>query len=293
MSIPLGKPVGLAVLAYVLWGLFPIYWKQLIHVDAVEVLAHRVLWSVPFAGAVVLIQGRLAALRQIFSNRQHLLILSVTSCLISVNWGVYIWAMGQDKVVEASMGYFLSPLMSVAIGLVVFGEKIDRYQKAALLIAACGVAGMFVAKQIVPWVALILGASFAAYGALRKQVTIDSVTGLFIETLLILPVALGWVLYSMSQGTSGFQSVSISTDILLIGGGIVTATPLLLFIAGAKGMRLSSLGLLFYITPTLQFVIGLTLYQEALKRADLVAFVCIWLALATFAWRQWAVDHND
>ncbi len=269
--------------AFILWGLFPLYWKQLIHVEPLEVLAHRVVWSVPFVGAVVLIGGKFGLLLEAFRNIRGLAILAISSLLISLNWGVYIWAVSVDRVVEASMGYFLTPLLSVVLGLLIFGERLHRIQWAAVSIAATGVLYLFVAKSVPPWVALILGISFASYGAIRKQAVQDSVTGLFVELLAVFPIALLYLIFLGVNDMMGFSGSDFKTDLLLIGAGVVTASPVLLFVAGARQLHLSTVGLLFYLTPTIQFLIGILVYDETLLPADLIAFICIWTALVLFA----------
>jgi chloramphenicol-sensitive protein RarD len=269
--------------AYVIWGLFPLYWKQLVHVDALEILAHRILWSVPFAGLVIVLLRRGRQLLDMLRHPRRLGVLALTACLISVNWGVYIWAMGQDKILEASMGYFLTPLLNVLIGGVVFREKLHRVQWLAVMIAALGVLYLFVAQGVLPWIALALGGSFAAYGALRKQAAHDSINGFFMETVIIAPVAVVYIALIAAPRAGGFMDVSPATDLLLMGAGALTATPLLLFVAGAKRLHYATVGLLFYLTPTIQFLVGVLVYDEPLTGPDLLAFACIWTALALFA----------
>ena len=277
--------VVLALGAFVLWGLFPVYWKQLTHVNPIEVLSHRVIWSVPFILIVLFALSRLTHLFEALKKPNIFWPLLATSLLISLNWGIYIWAVAQDKVVEASMGYFLSPIMSVVIGVLMFKERLNSLQWLAVCIAAGGVIYLFIAKNLLPWVALSLGISFALYGGLRKKSGVDSVVGLLMETILILPVALAWLWLTSYQQGIAFDFSLTATNLLLIGGGVVTALPLLLFVQGAKNLNLSTVGLWFYLTPTIQFFIGWLLYGEALLQADMVAFCCIWIALAIFAWQ--------
>lgn len=275
--------VLLALGGFIIWGLFPLYWKLLVHVNAFEVLSHRVLWSVPFIGIVIFISQRGTELFTTLRQPKRLGVLTLSAMLISLNWGVYIWAISVDKVVEASMGYYLTPLLNVVIGVAVFGEHMARIQKIAVAIAIAGVLYLFVTKGVAPWVALILGISFAAYGALRKHAVQDSVTGLFLETLLISPLAIGYVAWLASNHASAFLAGPMSTTLLLAGAGVVTATPLMLFVAGAKRLHYATVGLLFYLTPSIQFLIGTFIFHEPLDSSDLVAFGCIWLALVLFA----------
>lgn len=285
--------VALALGAYVIWGLFPLYWKQLLHVDPLEVLAHRILWSVPFVGLVIVIGRRWNQLFDMLRNPRRLMVLGLTACLISINWGFYIWAMGLNKVLEASMGYFLTPLFNVVIGMLMFRETLHRTQWLAVLIATLGVLYLFINKGVPPWIALALGGSFAAYGALRKRATHDSINGFFMETVLIAPVAILYIIWIATPRAGGFLDASLSTDLLLVGAGVLTATPLLLFVAGAQRLHYSTVGLLFYLTPTIQFLIGVLVYDEPLARADLVAFVCIWTALALFAGHGYVVSRSS
>ncbi len=273
--------VLLALAAVTLWGLFPIYWKQLTHVDPLEVLAHRALWSVPFTAALVWLGGNRETLVAILRASRRIGVLALTAGLISINWGVYIWAMGQDKVVEASMGYFLSPLISVALGVMVFGERLGPFRSVAIAVAASGVLYLFAARGAPPWIALVLGLSFACYGALRKRAAPDPISGMLVETALLAPVALAYL--ALSPEPSAFLAGSVTTDLLLAGAGAVTALPLMLFVAAAGRLHYATVGLLFYLTPTIQFVIGIWYYREPLTAADLVAFGAIWTALAIFA----------
>ena len=275
--------VLLALGGIVLWGLFPIYWKLLTHLDAFEVLAHRILWSVPFLGLVLYASRELGQAWHSFRQPGKLKVLIFSSLMITFNWGMYIWAVGVNKVVEASMGYFLSPLMSVVLGLTVFHERLRRAQWLAVAIATLAVLSLFVTRDVPPWLALGLGASFASYSALRKIASQDSVTGLFVETLLLAPFALGFIVFLWLMGQAGFTAHGLPTLSLALASGIVTATPLILFVAGGRRMPLSSAGLLFYLTPTIQFLIGIFLYHEPLPPVELAAFAAIWLALAIFA----------
>lgn len=277
--------------AFSIWGLFPVYWQLLGHVEPFTILSHRVLWSAPFVGLVILVGRRWHALVAAVRDPRGLAVLVATAVLISINWGVYIWAVSAGKVVEASMGYFLTPLCNVLLGFVMFRERLALIQWMAVGIAVAGVLYLFVARDVAPWVALTLAISFAGYGALRKQAVSDSITGLFLETLLVAPAA--WIyLGLLSAPGGGFGDFSIGTDLLLVGAGVITATPLLLFVAAAKRLHYATVGLLFYLTPTMQFVLGVTLFGESLQRAELVGFACVWTALALFAAHGYIVAHR-
>ncbi|MEA3290827.1 MAG: EamA family transporter RarD [Pseudomonadota bacterium] len=278
----------LALGAYVGWGLFPLYWKQLAHVAPEEVLVHRLLWSLPFVAIVILLSRNWPLVVNVLRKKRQVGFLTLSAILISINWGVYIWAVANNQVVGASMGYFLTPLLHVLLGLLVFDERLNRGQWLAVALAFAGVTWQIVRLGELPWVGLTVGFSFALYGMLRKKVAADSATGLFIETLLLFPFGLGLVFWWHRQGTGSFLHIDTSTDLLLILGGAVTAIPLLLFAAGARRLPLATMGLLFYLTPTMQFLIGVLVYDEPLERARLYGFALIWAGLLvyTFSLRQ-------
>ncbi len=268
-----------AVAAYVIWGLFPVYWKWLAHVDALEVLAHRILWTALFVALVLTIVRRWRRVVAVVKDQRQMLTLMVTTVLIAVNWGIYIWAVNHDQVVQASLGYFLTPLLSVLLGMLLFQERLRLWQWIALALAAAGVVNQVVFSHAPSWVSLGVGFSFAGYGALRKLVSCDSATGLFVETMLLAPVALAWMWWLSGTGASAFLHADGITDGLLIFGGVVTGTPLLLYVAGAKRLPLATLGFIFYLTPTLQFLLGVVVYGESMELAQSVTFTLIWIGL--------------
>lgn len=273
-----------ASVAVVLWGVFPVYWKWLAHVDAVEVLMHRNVWCVVSLLGVVLVslRRRSAVWTALRSGRQ-LALHALAGSLVGFNWGLYIWSVANDRVVEASLGYFIAPLCSVALGALVLGERLDRAQRFAVLLAALGVLTIGVGGRTVPWIGLGLGLSFASYGLLRKRAPTGPVAGLFLETLTLVPVSLAWLLHLAVRDLQHFGTGSLGTDALLVGGGLVTAVPLLLYGIGARGLPLSVLGLLFYITPSLQFLIGWLVYAEPISGAHWLGFGAIWLGLAVYS----------
>lgn len=262
-----------AIGAFLIWGLFPVYWKALSHVPALEVAAHRLLWCAVFVLAFLLVRGQLASLARLGARRWAWLALS--GGVIGVNWWLYVWAVANDRVVEASLGYFVSPLMSVALGVVVLGERLDGARRVAVALAVAGVAWLTVQAGGLPWVALMLATSFALYGLVRKRLDVDAATGLGAETCLWLPVvaALLWHL--------GMPAERSTVDWwLLIGGGAITALPLALYAHAARRISLSNLGLLQYLGPTMQLLLGVLLYREPFDLARLAGFVLIWAALA-------------
>ena len=274
--------LGFALAAYVVWGGFPLYWKMLASVDPTEVLAHRVLWTLPFATVMVHIGGQWRAVRTALTTPRQLALLTLTACLIALNWGVFIWAVSNSRVVEASLGYYLTPLVTVLLGVLAFGERPRLLQWIAIALAAIGVLVLLLGEGVVPWVSLTLAFSFGLYGALRKYATADSAGGLFIETAVLAPVALAWVAWLAASGSGAFLAGRLSIDLLLIGAGAMTAVPLLCYVAGARRLPLATLGILFYLNPTLQFLLGTLLYGEPLSQMQIYAFIFIWTGIAVY-----------
>jgi chloramphenicol-sensitive protein RarD len=273
--------VLLGVGAYVLWGFLPLYLKLLTHVPAAQVLAHRIIWSALMLAGVVLVlkRGRsiLAA-----ATRRTLLMLTASAFFIAVNWLVYIWAVQNDHVLDASLGYFINPLVNVALGMAVLGERVRRIQGAAIALAATGVIVLAFESSGSLWISLVLAFSFGLYGLIRKVVAIDALGGLLIETLLLAPVALAVLFVAHGNGDSAFGH-DRATDGLLVVAGAVTAAPLLLFAAAARRMPYAALGLLQYIAPTLQFALAVFVFGEHLRPANIAAFALIWAGLAVYA----------
>ena len=268
--------------AYLLWGVLPLYFKALAHVAPSEIVAHRILWSLIFLGAVVTLWRRWPALGAALKTPKVLLTLTATALLIGTNWLVYIWAVLNGHVLEGSLGYYLNPLVNVLLGVVLLKERLTRPQMFAVLLAAAGVAVLAIGAGDGLWISLTLAASFATYGFLRKVAPVESIEGLSIETLILAPIALGWVLWREQAGSGGF-GVSTGTDTLLILAGAATAIPLLLFTAAAKRLPYSTLGFLQYIAPSLQFLLAVLVFGEPLTTAHLVCFGAIWAALLIFA----------
>jgi len=283
MNISRVPPVGLALAAIVLWGLFPIFWKQLAHIDPLEVLAHRIIWAVPFLAVILFLTISSKEIVSACKPWNKLIPLAASAVMITLNWGLYIWAMGENKIVEASMGYFLAPLINVSFGVLFFKEKLHITQWFAILIAACAVIGLFLAREIAPWLALYLAGSFAAYSAIRKKASQDAVVGLFFETAVLTPFAIGLVIYKINIGTSVVYLTNLPTTIMLAAAGVITVLPLWLWVSGCRKINLSTAGLLFYLTPTIQFFVGIFIYNEPLPLTDLIAFSGIWLALTVLA----------
>jgi chloramphenicol-sensitive protein RarD len=276
---------GYAVIlaGYIGWGLFPLYWALLSHVPAIEVLLHRMLWSMPVLLPLVLLSKRRRnQVKNALQSWHELRWLALSGLTVSFNWGIYIWAVANHRVIEASMGYFLTPLLNVMAGVIVFGEKLERLQIIATIFAVAGVAYYIFTTATIPWVGLAVGISFAAYGLLRKQMKTNAVPGLFVEILLLLPFTLVLTFWLHYQREAIFLNYSLNTDLLLILGGPITVIPLAFFTAGTRLLPMTTVGILFYVTPSLQFLTGIILLGESFTLNKLVGFIGIWIGLAIF-----------
>ena len=276
--------------AYILWGVLPIYWKLLQHVEAMEILASRFLWSAVFVFLLLLATGKLHIFMQetktIFSTKKTACCMVLAAITISFNWGIFIWAVEAGRIVETSMGYYIGPLMIVLFGVVFLHERLSKLQFAAVGCAAAGIAVIVVHNGGLPWVAITLSLTFASYGLLKKLIVAQPMTSILLETLLISPLAAGYLYYLSTMGGNVYQSCDTSTLLLLAGAGIVTATPMLLFTACARKLPLNILGFLQYVAPSISLMIGVLIYGEPFTGTTAVAFGCIWAGLALFIWSQ-------
>lgn len=266
--------------AYAIWGVVVVYWKLVGNVTAWEVLAHRVVWCLVFLTPIILALGRAPAIRAAFASRRSILALAVSALLIGANWGIFIWAVQAGRIVETALGYYINPLLAIAIGVVLLGEKLSPYRIAAFVLAALGVAVQAVALGGLPWISLVLATSFATYGYVRKVVNVQALDGLFVETLLIAPIAIAYLVNIESRGTLAFGDGDVWQTLLLVGAGPITAIPLWLFAVGARTVRMSTMGFLQYIAPTISLVIAVAIYREPFDEVRLVSFGLIWVALA-------------
>ncbi|MDJ0833317.1 MAG: EamA family transporter RarD [Gammaproteobacteria bacterium] len=269
-------------LAYGMWGVFPLFFHQLREIPSTEVLMHRVVWSFVFVLSILLLLGWSRRLRQAIFNPGLRRGLVVSSLLVSFNWLVFIWAVSNGRVLESSLGYFLTPLVSVFLAYVFLNEAINRWQWGAILLAVCGVLWMLTRLGYLPWVSLALAISFGLYGLMRKQLKVDSITGLTLETAILLPLALLFWAYLGAQGQSHFFFNGWRDSLLLMASGMVTALPLLLFAAATKRLSLTVVGFMMYINPSLQFLLALFVLNEAFNLDQLIGFCFIWLALVIF-----------
>ena len=267
--------------AYGLWGVLPIYFKAVAAVPAIDIVAHRVIWSIPFLALLLTFTGGWRQVAQAVRNRKTLGLLAVCALLIAVNWLLYVYAVTSGQILAGSLGYYLNPLMNVVLGRIVLKERLTRLQWAAVIIAALGVSALALEALNQLWISLGLCVSFATYGLLRKIAPVDSLAGLSVETGMIFPIALAWLLWGLAAGQPSFGTTADQTALLLL-AGIVSTTPLLLFTGAARRLRYSTLGMLQFIAPTLQFLLAVMVYGEAFTTAHAIAFGAIWLALALY-----------
>ncbi|WP_028107907.1 EamA family transporter RarD [Ferrimonas futtsuensis] len=275
-----------ALMAYSMWGFAPLYFKAIAAVPATEILMHRVIWSFALMALLVAFTGQLGAVRQLLRNPKQLWTLVATAILVAGNWLIFIWAVNSGRMLEASLGYFINPLVNVGLGMLFLGERLPKMQLAAVGLAVIGVAVELIQFGSLPWISLALAVSFGLYGLLRKKVALQSVTGLFVETSLMLPVALlFW--WQLDSPTADLTSNGLHLNLLILAAGVVTTLPLLAFAAAAVRIPFYMLGLFQYIGPSLMFVLATTLYGETLEPAMLTTFCFIWAALLMFTLDLW------
>ncbi len=273
-----------AISAYVLWGFLPLYLKLVSHIPALEVVAHRVIWSVPVAGGLLILLGRTSDIRAALSSPRALAMGCLSAALISVNWLIYVWAVATDKALDAALGYYINPLFSVLLGAVVLGERLTPIKLTALAIALCAVLVLTWDAGVVPWVGLALAGSFGLYALCKRALPIGPNQGFLLEVLVLLPLALGYLVWLGPEGH--FQN--LGPDMwLLLGCGIVTAVPLILYANGAKRLRLSTIAILQYIAPTMIMLCAVFVFEEPFGQARMIAFPMIWTALALYTYSIW------
>lgn len=270
--------------AYLFWGVQPLFMKLVAHIPAAEVVAHRIVWSVPIAGVVLLLLGRTADLKSALRSPRMLLMAAITAALITVNWGIYVWAIAADRAVETALGYYINPLMTVALGVLLLGERFSKAQMLAVGLAVLAVVVLTVEAGGLPWVSLSLALSFAVYGYLRKTLPIGPSQGFFLEVLILCLPALAYIVWLQARGEGHFVPSAPRDIVLLLLCGPVTATPLLLYAFGAKLLRLSTIGLMQYIAPSMVLLIAIFVFGEPFDATRAVAFGLIWLALVIYTW---------
>ncbi len=281
----------LGIAAYGIWGLFPLYWPLLEPAGAVELLSHRVVWSAAVMVVLVTVVRRRGQLLAVLTVPRTLAMMTAAAVLIAVNWGLYIWGVNNNHVVETSLGYFINPLVTVLLGVFVLGERLRPRQWAALGLAAVAVGALTVDYGRPPWIALALAASFGGYGLIKKTIGVGAIEGLTLETLVLLPVALGYVVFLGSTGAGHLTGHGVGHVLLVMSSGLVTAVPLLCFGAAASRVSLTTIGLLQYLTPTLQFLLGILVFHEPMPHTRWIGFALIWLALALFT-AETLLDHR-
>ncbi len=278
-ALRLGFPAALG--AYFIWGSLPLYIRAMQHIGALELLAHRVIWSVPTAILLIAIAANWRDVRAAFTGA-NLGWLALSGLLIGANWAIYIWAVNDGRTMEASLGYYMNPLVNVLLGMLIFSERLRPAQWVAVGVAAIGVGVMAMAFGRLPWVALALCLTFATYSVIRKKVAIDSRAGFLVEVALLAPLALGWLAWFQGQPGGRLVGTGGADILLLVLAGPITAIPLILYALAAKRLKLSTLGMMQYIGPTLQFLIAIFVFREAFGATHAIAFAFIWTALAIF-----------
>lgn len=271
-----------ALSAYLLWGFLPFFMKALSHIPPSEVIAHRVVWSVPIAALVLALRGELAGLWPMLKQPRVLAMGAATAALISVNWGIYVWAIGAGHALDAALGYYINPLFSVFLGAVLLKEKLSPRQMAAIGLAAIAVALLTWEAGKLPLVALGLTVTWGFYAYLKRRLPLGANQGFMLEILIMTPFALGYMIWMGTQGSGHFGAGSLADTVLLLACGLVTAVPLMLYANGAKGLRLSTIGILQYIAPTMILIIAIVAFKEPFGSAQMLAFPMIWAALALY-----------
>jgi chloramphenicol-sensitive protein RarD len=280
----------LGIAAYSMWGAFPLYWPLLEPAGALEILAHRILWSLVTMGVIVVLLRRTSQLRALFGNRRVFVLLAVGAAVITVNWATYIWGVNNGRVVEASLGYFINPLVTVLMGVFILGERLRPLQWAAMAVAGTAVAVLTLDYGRLPWVALVLAFSFGTYGLAKKTANVGAIESLTLETMLMAPIAAAYVGWLVATGQSNFGSHGLGHALLFTTTGIVTAIPLICFGGAAIRVSMVTLGLLQYLAPVLQFALGVLWFHEEMPTGRWVGFILVWIALVLFTVE--AVHHH-
>lgn len=272
-----------AVSAYTLWGIAPLYFKQLAFVPAMEILLHRIVWSFLLLALILTALQQWPKVQAVLRQPKLLAAMLGTALLLAGNWGLFIWAVNNGHMLDASLGYYINPLLNVLLGMLFLGERLRKLQWAAVALAAIGVVFQLITYGSLPWIALVLAGSFALYGLFRKKLAVDAISGLFVESLLLLPLALWYWWRVADSGAANLMANSFSLNLTLMAAGIITTIPLLCFIAAARRLQLSTMGFFQYIGPSFMFVFGVFLYQEPLASERLLTFGLIWTALLVYS----------
>ena len=272
--------------AYLLWGLFPLYWKRLSGVESLQILGHRIVWAAAFTVLALIVTRKLGTLAALFRDKRRALYAAAASVLITINWGTYIWAVNSDHITESALGYYINPLVSVALGAIFFREKLDKWTSWAVGIAAVGVAVASILMGSVPWISLALATSFGLYGLVKKKAGLEPLAGLAAETLIASPFALVFLAARHAAGAGSFGGPDTVATAMLFLAGIVTAVPLLFFAAAANRITLTRMGFIQYVSPTLQFALGLFAFGETVSPPMIAAFAAVIGAVALYAFTR-------
>lgn len=276
-----------AAAAFGAWGVLPLYFKAVGFAPPLQILAHRIVWSVVLLAVLVTVLRRWPQIRAALSHRRTLLMLAGSTLFICINWLTFIWAVQAERVMEISLGYYINPLVNVLLGVLVLRERLNAIQKAAVLLAAIGVTNLAVQTAGLPWPSLVVALSFGCYGLIRKTTTLNSIEGLFLETTLMGPIALGYLIYAGIAGFGVFGTLGAGPDLLLVAAGVITALPLIWFASGARRITYTAVGFFQYIAPSGQFLLAVFAFDEPFTTAHLITFGCIWTGLAVFSADSW------
>lgn len=278
------KGLILALAAFTMWGVAPVYFKQLIHIDALEILSQRIIWAVVFLIIISLVSSQLHKTIEVLKHPKQLALLSLSACLLGFNWGLFIWSVNNNHMLEASLGYYINPLINVLMGYLFLSERLRKRQGLAVVLALSGVIIQLISFGSVPYIALSLAVSFSLYGLLHKKTHIESIPGLLVESLILLPFAIIYWIFAIPSETSNMMNNSGYINLMFLSAGIVTTLPLLCFTGAAKRLQYSTLGFIQYIGPSLMFILAVNFYGESLGLKEMITFGCIWLALLVFSW---------
>ena len=279
--------IGFGLLAYVIWGFFPLFFRQLSHVSPMDVLSNRAVWACVFVAILLTLRQRWGKVLAILRTPRQFAMLALAALLVGSNWLMFLWAVAHQQVVASSLGYFLTPLINILLGLIVLKERLNRLEWISVAFAVAAIANEVLTLGSLPWVSLFLAATFGTYGLVRKQVPVDAISGLWLETLAMLPICGLYALWEAQSGHMVFAAQDASTAALLVGAGILTALPLMAFAAATQRLDLATVGMLMYINPTMQFVTAVWLFGEPMQTERLISFGLIWIGLFIFSWSMW------
>ena len=268
--------------AFMWWGIAPIYFKYITHVGAVEILAHRIAWCIPVTLLLMALIKKRIAILDIIKTPRLIIGLTLSTLLISTNWLIFTWAVTNEQILATSLGYFINPIISIIMGVILLGERLDKMQWLAVAFAILGVTNQVFNFGVFPWIALSLAVSFAIYGFIKKQLQVEPLNGFLVETLIALPFAVGYIIWGFSQPATQFINAGLESDLLLMAGGIITAVPLILFVIAARKIPLSGIGFLQFLAPSISFIIATQLYNEPLSNTQFLSFILIWVGLVLY-----------